>query len=1805
MAIDKLIPQYLNKDEDARLIKGIEMSDALNVRVSHESDGDQGILKNILGNTAIAANSDADAIPTGSGFDGINVVIGSVASEKGKCIYFFLCNIGGTHGIYQYKHTTNTYFKVYENSILNFNYLDFVKADVVINQFGEHLLYFTDNRNEPRKINATRALEGGYSPSIQTAASAELYLTVCKQPPQTPITFEFQTVEDIPNNLKNDLFQFTYQYVYDDGEVSALSMYSQIAASNTHMAFTAGAQQFLEGFDNQLELTVTMSDGPVRKIRIFARRNNEGAFFRIGEIDNFGPGTQQFLFRNDGVYTFAPDQEVNKLYDSVPRKAFTQAISNNRIFYGNYLEGFDNITTDTFCYPVFFPETAAGGLVNIDIGNGLANLTPNADDFTNQGTVPVDTIVINGQVLDQTDPFTSYDTAIPSANFGFQEYKYKVYAEFGLVNQHDNTDSPLVFPGPFGAVDVATNIQDTFDADTDGVHFEIDLSNIQDVLDNPNPGSISFTTQLTCDEFMIASHGSFNGANFAFTTNCTVTTNPSLAGSGTTFEVHYLDPNNERNNINQLIPQSPVSFNETIAYDGSASTTEEFANSISNGLIGALAIVSVKSPLPSELNESPSQFQQMYLGSSTCLDRSLGQAGQVTLGRIWLWLQGELRFEIYQTSFQPETQHLRCKVRMQLADLQAYRGVADQTQDVGGDALTNNSFIISGTSLAFNGTVGSMFGNFGAAQAQVFNGAEITCSIGGQDLNGLGDVLRDNHAIDAPAGAAFFDEKITTYWRNYACKGGDVTVTQTGGEAVLSFKAAATHELGIVYFDHRNRPSSVQKIDDVNVFPFGHHKRFGNNGPTHIDIRVLHDPPYWATKWAPVYGLNTTYETVLQLPVAEAALGRTITFDGGIYEGSTEKITEGLLNVVDSKIYLSMRPLEGKVNSYKEFKASLKSYEYKEGDVLRVLRYRDENNVLQRPNFDFEITSYKFYQDNDENPIKLSDTSIDGAIQPDDEQDYRRTGWWLSIKDNKIPGFTRNDIINGADFFSQRCIVEIYRPKQSVEQRVYYEIGKKFDIITVPEGFRTHGGDRSNSVSLPFFMILSGSASSFSSAHRLYRGDKVTTSASASGHVFISNIIMSAPNEFTYIVHPSNPLSTTVTGLVAAEVIDDVNNNNSIFPGVITLDRGDVYYRIREMLVNGQQSYLGVLQDLNYSYDPRKVDQQEYDAFFIEDFSASDFFDSKAVDIGRAHIEMPDTGEVQRISSITYSDVTPADSLRNFYSSFNPSLFPFKDYNTSHGSICFLIDQNETIMVLQENKVVSTPIGRTLIEDAGGGQLVTSTNVLGTDTFYAGDYGPGMQPESVQHVFGKVYFADVSSGVVVEISGKGIKTISSASMESYFSDKFSELSSLSQSLKLPGGYDPDNDEYILTIADIHTARVSVPAENGGTLSTVQKSTISTASQSRTTFSDGLVDVVYKKGGQNTWELCADNFQLDSSNWEDSGNGVVFLDKLGEKGSAYVDTSYRASASSISVKFMTGNGALIGYGSLSLKDNSIDVPSTVTKQSDGSSVSVTVTGTDNHVSPETLAYSTKKNFWLTFYSFLPSLYENLHNRFFSFLAGQMYRHNVNETRNNFYGTQYSSTLNMISRANPSDVKVYDAMSLEGNSSWSAVVSNTEQTTGTMASTEFEEREGMYYRQIEKDATADSTNNTSHKVVLGQVASVSGSTVTFTSKISNLPFGIGDTLFKLESSSETSLSVTLSSVSGRKEITASGAVSNLSAGDTVMAVSTASINGDKMRDYHAQVALTNTATTPVELFAVNMVYKSSPLHNNSSIPSENKK
>ena len=509
---------------------------------------------------------------------------------------------------------------------------------------------------------------------------------------------------------------------------------------------------------------------------------------------------------------------------------------------------------------------------------------------------------------------------------------------------------------------------------------------------------------------------------------------------------------------------------------------------------------------------------------------------------------------------------------------------------------------------------------------------------------------------------------------------------------------------------------------------------------------------------------------------------------------------------------------------------------------------------------------------------------------------------------------------------------------------------------------------------------------------------------------------------------------------------------------------------------------------------------------------------------------------------------------------------------------------------MQEGKVSATPISRVLIESAGGGQLVTSQNVMGTPTYYAGDYGPGMQPEGVVERFGYVYFPDVSRAAVIRIGAQGLEPISAKHMTSYFQDKLGKVDSLSQKAKLPAGFDPDNDEYVLSISEVDVTRLSVPTDDGGTISDVFRPDTGTTEKA-----DGVVDIVHKTDGGNNWDGTPDKWQVEPMNWEDVGNGIAFLDRLGEKGSVTVNNDFQRLTSNKNIKVSAFGGALTGVASVSLKDNSIEFPTSLVRQSDGATVSLTKTTLAIEVKGETVAWSTTKAFWLTFYSFVPELYAHLHDRFFSYVNGQIWKHNVNATYNNFYGAQYNSQATVVSKGNPSMVKAYDAISLEADNPWSVTVSNSDQATAQMASTEFVEKEGMWYRVMSRDETASSTSNTSHRIVLGQVASIDGTKITFSSRISNLPFGLGDALFKLNSSSETDLSLTISSVSGRKEITANTTVTGLTVGDTVMAVSEDKINGDTIRDYYAQAALTNASTGAVELYAVNMVYTPSLLHN----------
>ena len=224
MAINKLTPQYLNSDTDQKLVKSVEMTDNLNVRVSNDDEGTAGVVKNIKGTTVVGAKTNADAFPTGT-----NRVIASVANETNKEIIFLLYNEhpNRNHGIYKLDMISGKYQKVYEDSVLNFRKYTYTDCDVIVNEENETLFYWTDDVNPPMKVNINRLMRKEY-PFQATGYSGTdedklLSLTVAKQPPLTPPTFTFVRDSDLfQNNINESLFQFAYQYKYVDGEYLSL-----------------------------------------------------------------------------------------------------------------------------------------------------------------------------------------------------------------------------------------------------------------------------------------------------------------------------------------------------------------------------------------------------------------------------------------------------------------------------------------------------------------------------------------------------------------------------------------------------------------------------------------------------------------------------------------------------------------------------------------------------------------------------------------------------------------------------------------------------------------------------------------------------------------------------------------------------------------------------------------------------------------------------------------------------------------------------------------------------------------------------------------------------------------------------------------------------------------------------------------------------------------------------------------------------------------------------------------------------------------------------------------------------------------------------------------------------------------------------------------------------------------------------------------------------------------------------------------------------------------------------------------------
>ena len=175
---NNFVKSRMNKDLDSRLIPPGEYRDAQNVSVSKSESEDVGALENILGNISLT-NFSITAV------DNIDI-IGKYMDVVNDRIFVFMTNyvdtsssrlsnpasVNSIHKIGVYNISTQVSTIIVSGSFLNFSKTNSIYGVNLI----KDLMFWTDNRNQPRKINVnTATANNSYYISEDSISVAKYY----------------------------------------------------------------------------------------------------------------------------------------------------------------------------------------------------------------------------------------------------------------------------------------------------------------------------------------------------------------------------------------------------------------------------------------------------------------------------------------------------------------------------------------------------------------------------------------------------------------------------------------------------------------------------------------------------------------------------------------------------------------------------------------------------------------------------------------------------------------------------------------------------------------------------------------------------------------------------------------------------------------------------------------------------------------------------------------------------------------------------------------------------------------------------------------------------------------------------------------------------------------------------------------------------------------------------------------------------------------------------------------------------------------------------------------------------------------------------------------------------------------------------------------------------------------------------------------------------------------------------------------------------------------------------------------------
>jgi len=447
----------MNKDLDSRLVPSGEYRDAQNIQVSKSEGDDVGALENVLGNSSIVNFTNI------AGYD-VDECIGYFVDEFNSTVYLFFTdeedprplgqstyNPSAKNCIFSYNIKGDIVIKLVEGAFLNFS----KDRPIIGVNLLENLLFFTDNRNQPRKININLANPqrlttptyyttedqisvAKYNPykpieliqeeitgtgvvTLTTSSSTTVTITsttgnilvgaavtgtgvvanttvVSFVPSTGVVTFNQAnsisaleilsftltatqtTMQDVsseflpdgttanpyynpnfsgdPQFLEDKFVRFSYRFKFVDGEYSIIAPFTQVAfipkqdgyflSGDEQQTVASTIVEFMENKVTQIDLQIPLpsskstlnSNFQITEIDILYKESDALAVQVVDTIQvNTLSGTEtifEYNYLSTKPFKTLPSDEIIRVYDKIPVKAFGQEVISNRIVYSNF-----------------------------------------------------------------------------------------------------------------------------------------------------------------------------------------------------------------------------------------------------------------------------------------------------------------------------------------------------------------------------------------------------------------------------------------------------------------------------------------------------------------------------------------------------------------------------------------------------------------------------------------------------------------------------------------------------------------------------------------------------------------------------------------------------------------------------------------------------------------------------------------------------------------------------------------------------------------------------------------------------------------------------------------------------------------------------------------------------------------------------------------------------------------------------------------------------------------------------------------------------------------------------------------------------------------------------------------------------------------------------------------------------------------------------------------------------------------------------------------------------------------------------